>query len=172
MAKDLTLEHLVRTCERSALHLETRDGYMRDDPIFQAWLLGERPEPADRNSWWDPWWQLTADTTARGVELQRARIVSEPISDYVRCEYEWTFANLAAGEQVRWLPRRQASDLPLPGNDFWLFDGQTVMLNHFAGNGDFTGSEVSDDPALAKLCATAFQAVWERAVPHTQYTPV
>lgn len=31
--------------------------------------------------------------------------------------------NVKAGEEVRWLPRRQASDLALPGNDFWLFDG-------------------------------------------------
>ncbi len=118
MAKDPTLEDLLRSCERSAVHLELRDGYMRDEPIFQAWLAGERPNPADRDSWWDDWWQLTADTAARGVDLRRARIVSEPISDYVRCEYDWTFANVAAGEQVRWLPRRQASDLALPGNDF------------------------------------------------------
>src|SRR5690349_17725155 len=110
-----------------------RDGYMRSDPVFLAWEAGERPDPVDRDSWWSPWWQLTTDTAARGVDLRRARIVSEPISDYIRCEYDWTFANIAAGEKVRWLPRRQASDLALPGNDFWLFDIQTVLLNHFDG---------------------------------------
>ncbi|MEV4513817.1 DUF6879 family protein [Dactylosporangium sp. NPDC049525] len=171
MAKDPTLEDLLRSCERSALHLELRDGYMRDDPLFQAWLAGERPNPADRDSWWDAWWQLTADTAARGVGIRRTRIISEPISDYIRCEYDWTFANIAAGEQVRWLPRRQASDLALPGNDFWLFDERVVMLNHFAGDGNWTGSEVTEDPALAKLCDAAFHAVWERAIPHDAYTP-
>jgi hypothetical protein len=171
LAEDPTLEELLRTCDRSALHLEMRDGYMRSEPIFQAWLTGDRPDPADRQSWWDPWWQLTADTVARGVEILRARVVSEPISDYVRCEYDWTFANLAAGEEVRWLPRRQASDLALPGNDFWLFDRRIVMLNHFTGDGDWAGSEVSRDPALARLCDTAFQAVWQRAIPHSDYRP-
>lgn len=171
MAQDLTLEDLLRAATRSALHLETRDGYMRSDPMFTAWRAGQRHDPADRDSWWDDWWQLTADTAARGVLLRRARVVSEPISDYIRFEYDVTFMNVAAGEDVRWLPRRQASDLALPGNDFWLVDGQTVLLNHFDGDGEWTGSEVSDDPAVAKLCETSFIAVWERAVPHADYHP-
>ena len=171
MAEDTTLEDLLRSCSRSAVHLEMRDGYMRDEPIFQAWLSGRRPDPADRESWWDSWWQLTADTAARGVDILRGRIVSEPISDYVRFEHDWTFANLAAGEQVRWLARRYASDLALPGNDFWLFDGRTVMLNHFTGDGDWAGSEVSVDSALARLCESAFRAVWQRAIPHDEYHP-
>lgn len=171
MAKDPTLEDLLRSCDRSAVHLELRDSYMLSDPIFQAWLAGERPNPTDRDSWWDSWWQLTADTAARGIDLRRARIISEPISNYVRCEYDWTFANIAAGEQVRWLPRRQTSDLAVPGNDFWLFDQQTVMVNHFTGNGDWAGSEVIEDPALAKLYHTAFEAVWDRAIPHDVYAP-
>lgn len=144
---------------------------MRNEPIFQAWLSGERPDPTDRESWWDPWWQLTADTTARGVAILRARVVSEPISDYVRCEYDWTFANLAAGEQVRWLPRRRASDLGLPGNDFWLFDDSTAMINHFTGDGDWAGSEVTVAPTVVELCGSAFRAVWQRAVPHHKYHP-
>lgn len=32
------------------------------------------------------------------------------------------------------------------------------------------GEEILHDPALAKHCATAFEAVWERAVPHEQYS--
>jgi len=27
-----------------------------------------------------------------------------------------------------------------------------------------------DDPAVARLCATAFEAVWERAVPHEKFS--
>lgn len=29
-----------------------------------------------------------------------------------------------AGEDVRWLPDRRTSDIALPGDDFWLFDGR------------------------------------------------
>ncbi len=56
----------------------------------------------------------------RGVIIRRTRIVSEPVSEYIRWEHEITSANAEAGEDVRWLPPRRASDLLLPGNDFWV----------------------------------------------------
>ena len=77
----------------------------------------------------------------------------------------------AGGEQVRWLPRRRASDLCLPGNDFWLFDDRLVRFHHFSGVGEIIEDELSDAPAVIRLCATAFEAVWKRAVPHAEYRP-
>ncbi len=77
----------------------------------------------------------------------------------------------AAGEQVRWLSRRRASDLCLPGNDFWIFDKRLIRFSHFAGNGDFLEDELCDDPAVVKMCAAAFEAVWDRAIPHAEYRP-
>ncbi|MER7002189.1 DUF6879 family protein [Dactylosporangium sp. NPDC000555] len=171
MARDPRIDDLLNGCTSSALHLELRDGYMRSDPAFIAWQNGQRHDPQHSASWWDSWWQLTADTVARGVRMQRARVVSEPISDYIRFEHDVTFMNIIAGEEVRWLPRRRASDIALPGNDFWLFDGHTVLINHFAGDGEGAGREISTDPALAKLCESAFAAVWERAEPHAEYEP-
>ncbi|WP_394814034.1 DUF6879 family protein [Streptomyces litchfieldiae] len=168
---DPTLEDLLRRCERSAVHLELRDGYMRDDPMFLAWQEGHRDDPADRDSWWRPWLSLIQETAARGVDVRRARVVSEPLSDYVQFEYDVTFTNVAAGERVRWLPRRRATDLALPGNDFWLLDDTAVMVNHFGGDGQFTGEEIITEPSVIKLCAAAFEAVWERATPHEEYRP-
>ena len=43
--------------------------------------------------------------------MRRARVVSEPVTDYIRYEHDLTFANVAAGELVRWLPRRNAADI-------------------------------------------------------------
>ena len=53
----------------------------------------------------------------------------------MRFEYDITFTNVAAGEEIRWLPRRRASGLALPGNDCWIFDGRQVLWNHFTGEG-------------------------------------
>lgn len=149
-----------------------RDGYMLDDQNYIDWLGGERPVPGERPEWALGWYELIGGAVSRGASVRRARIVSEPISDYVRFEYDTTeVANIAAGEQVRWLPRRQASDLCLPGNDFWMFDDSSVLFNHFDGNGNATTRDISTDPAVIKLCASAFEAVWERAVPHQEYRP-
>jgi hypothetical protein len=169
--EDQSIEDMLRACERSAVHLEMRDGYMRSDPTFIEWQAGRRWDPADRESWWHPWHAATSEVSGRGVDLRRARIVSEPISDYIRFEHELTFTNIMSGEKVRWLSRRRATDLALPGNDFWLFDERIVLVNHFTGEGEVAAHETTTDPAVVKLCASAFEAVWERATPHEDYRP-
>jgi uncharacterized protein DUF6879 len=166
------IEDLLRGCQQSALHLEMRDGYMRSDPMFVAWQAGHHDDPVLRHSYWRPWVLLIGELVGRGVEVRRARIISEPVSDYISFEYALTDTNVAAGEQVRWLPRRRATDLALPGNDFWLLDGGLVVVNHFAGDGESAGHETTTDPGLVKLCTSAFEAVWARAVPHEHYRPV
>ncbi|GHJ99153.1 hypothetical protein SY2F82_09510 [Streptomyces sp. Y2F8-2] len=162
---------LLGAAQRSAVHLEMRDSYAVDyeKGPFAQWRAGFRHDPADRASWWRPWLDLIQETVSRGVVVRRARIVSEPVSEYTRFLYDGTFTNVAAGEQVRWLPRRRASDIALPGNDFWLIDGQLIRWNHFTGEGASAGGEISEDPAAAKLCADAFEAVWARAIPHENY---
>ncbi len=100
--------------------------------------------------------------------MRRARIVSEPVSEYIRYEYAGTPVNLGAGEQVRRLPRSAASDIALPGNDFWSIDDQAVRFNLFTGDGVAAEPRFSRDPAVVELCASAFEEVWRRAVPHEE----
>jgi hypothetical protein len=162
---------LLADCRASAVHLEMCDSYAVNYEAsgFQAWKQGFRHNPDDRDAWWRPWLDLVAETVARGVEICRARIVSEPVSEYIRFEYDGTFTNVAAGERVRWLPRRRASDIALPGNGCWVFDDRLVEFNHFSGDGASAGPSLSDDPAVVRLCSSAFEAVWERAIPHEEY---
>ncbi|MGW2716054.1 DUF6879 family protein [Streptomyces sp. NPDC001492] len=150
-----------------------RDEYMRSDPRFAAWQNGVRDDPAERDPERRPWLRLITDLVGQGIEVRRARIVSEPVSEYIRFEHHLTGPTVDAGEQVRWLPRRRASALALPGNDFWLFDGSSVVFHHFAGDGELApeDEEFTDDPAVVKLCADAFEAVWAMAVPHADYRP-
>ncbi|MGF1428056.1 DUF6879 family protein [Kitasatospora sp. LaBMicrA B282] len=162
-------DDLLRQCGRSALHLEMRDGYMHSDPAFVDWRAGRPVDPAAR---WPQWFAMVAEAGERGVVVRRLRIVSEPVSDYVRFEYEITDGlNVAAGEEVRWLPRRLATDIALPGNDFWLFDGRLLLVNHFDGNGEPTPPELTKDRHVLQLCAAAFETAWARATPHAEYRP-
>ncbi len=79
--------------------------------------------------------------------------------------------NLAAGEQVRWLGRWQTVDLTLPGVDFWVFDNEIAVFNHFTGDGDWADPdmETRTEPTIVGLCVTPFEAVWDRAIPHESY---
>ncbi|MEE2041321.1 hypothetical protein Q8791_29260 [Nocardiopsis sp. CT-R113] len=145
-----------------------RDSYTPTDQRFLRWKAGhsiERPaNPA--------WVGLVRDHVARGVSFRRARIVSEPVTDYIRFEHEITNGvNIAAGEKVRWLPRRAASDLCLPGNDFWVFDEKIIRFHHFSGDGEIVEDELVKDPDTVRMCVSAFEAVWERALDHEKYQP-
>ncbi|NSL43619.1 DUF6879 family protein [Streptomyces sp. 8P21H-1] len=149
---------LLGRCKRSAVHLELRDSYAPTDR-FEAWRRGERIDWEDRASWWHSYDQLITDTVARGVAIRRARVVSEPVSDCIRWEHHVTRANVTAGEEVRWLPRRRATDIALPGNDFWLFDGTLLRVHHFSGDGVVVEDEIVADPEAVKPCSAAFEAV-------------
>lgn len=106
-----TFEEPFRSARQSACHLEMRDAYGLDED-YREWSAGHRFDPAER---W-PWCiELVSSSVARGVAVHRARVVSGPLSSYARYEYELTGGhNVKADEDVRWLPRRQASVLALP----------------------------------------------------------
>jgi uncharacterized protein DUF6879 len=168
MVKVPPFGELIAATRTSAVHLEMRDAYTPNDRRFLDWLAGKLlPGQADPE-----WSALVRAHTARGVRFRRARVVSEPLADFIKFEYEVTAAvNITAGEQVRWLPRRRAVDLCLPVNDYWVFDGRLVRFHYFSGIGEVVEDELSDDPSIARLCARAFDAVWERAIPHDLYRP-
>ncbi len=164
---------LLRSAQHSAVHLEMRDIYGvgdEADDFAEFCRTGVHPDADPATADWSGWVPLVRETVARGVVVRRARIVSEPVTDYIRFEHTGTVVNVAAGEEVRWLPRRMASDLALPGNDLWLIDGKRVMFHWFTGDGDWAGHEFNEDPATVKMVTDAFETVWQRAVPHVQYT--
>ncbi|MCM2430152.1 DUF6879 family protein [Streptomyces sp. RKAG337] len=163
---------LLRSAERSAVHLEMHDSYAVESEAeeFALWQsAGRRWEGGRAEAYWRPWTDLVAETVARGVEVRRARVVSEPVSEYIRFEHAATDWNVGAGERVAWLPRRLASDLALPGNDFWLIDDRAVRFNLFAGDGSLVDPDYTEDPRTVAMCADAFAAVWERAIPHAEF---
>ncbi|KUM80182.1 hypothetical protein J7F01_33255 [Streptomyces sp. ISL-22] len=169
----LSFDELMEAAQHSAVHLEMRDQYAVGDEAddFNAWLRNGQRDADPNSEYWAPWVDMISRAVARGVVVRRARIVSEPVTDYIRYEHAGTAVNVQAGEQVRWLPRRRAVDLVLPGADLWIFDGTQVLFNHFTGDGNWGDPpmELRAEPGIVKQCADAFEAVWERAVPHDEY---
>lgn len=168
MTREWVIAGAMRSAQQSAFHLEMRDLYMVDEADLNSWRTGTY-NGANRSSWW---LTLAAETVARGVSVRRARIVSEPVSEYIRFEYESTTANIRAGEDVRWLSRRVASDIAVPVNDFWLIDGKLAIFNQMDGYGNWVKDgpeEVREEPEVVQLCAAAFTGVWDRAIPHADY---
>jgi hypothetical protein len=126
----------------------------------------------DDLEWLQGWCAALRELTGAGKSVRRARIVSEPLSDYQRWSYSIAQAMVGAGEDIRWVPRRLVSSVAIPGNDFYLFDGQLAVFLLYTGNGLNAGMLASRDTADVQLCRDSFDAVWDLAIPHRDYQPV
>jgi hypothetical protein len=167
--KEPTFAALLAGCTSSAVHLEIHDAHLTSDEAYQAWRAGQA-DPRASAQQYRAYTDLIVMAVRRGVSVRRARIVSEPVSDYARWEHWLTEpVNIAAGEQVRWLPRRLASTLAVPGNPYWVFDDRVVRFTIFGGDGEVQGSQYSEDAAVVEACRSAFEAVWQLATPHQEY---
>ena len=103
---------------------------------------------------------------------RRARVVSEPLSEY----QQWVLSSAAlftgAGEDIRYAPRPRLTRTSLPGSgDFYVFDDNLVMFLHYAGNGTNTAFEITDEPHATRACQEAFASVWQIATPLREYRP-
>src|SRR5947209_13312783 len=128
---------LIAGIRSEALHLEMRDRYAAlDHSRFRQWLAGQRFDPVAEAEFWRPWTEMMGRHRAAGRTLRRLRVISEPVTDYIK--FEWLDAHELArlGEDIRWLPRQRASALLLPGNDMWCFDRETVVFTCLSGDGE------------------------------------
>ena len=163
-------EELLTSFEREAVHLEMRDAYGTavELPHMAKWAAGK----PDDLEWLQGWCNALREHVSAGRSIRRARIISEPLSEYQRWSYSIAHPMVAAGEDIRWVPRRLVSSIALPGNDFYLFDDRLVVFLHYAGNGLTVGKTMSTGHADIQLCRSAFAAVWRLSTPHHEYHPV
>nr|WP_237754970.1 DUF6879 family protein [Nocardia nova] len=107
-------------------------------------------------------------TTERGVAVTRLRIVTVPHVDYQRWLLSLTALNIEAGENVRYLPRHRADDVP--SDDFWLLDDRRVAFNLTDENGKAAGaSALTTDPRIADQCRRVKERLWKLATPYAEY---
>ncbi|MDW5326602.1 DUF6879 family protein [Plantactinospora sp. KLBMP9567] len=160
-------DNLLRTFDRTAFHLEVQDTYhtSEESEPLRLFLEGK----PDDFAWHQPWLSLVAETTAAGRRVTRARVVTVPHVDYVRWGLTVAKLNIAAGEDIRWLPRHQAGGIDLPFDDYWLFDDSRVVFTIFEPSGQFAGGAETTDPYIVERCRTVHRQVWQRAVPHAAY---
>ncbi|MBA3338899.1 MAG: hypothetical protein H0T54_03980 [Geodermatophilaceae bacterium] len=167
---DEDFDRLFSDFEREAIHLETRDAYGTsvELPHMAKWAAGAH----DDLEWLQSWCATLRGHIKAGKSVRRARIVSEPLSDYQRWSYSIADPMVDAGEDIRWVPRRLVSSVALPGNDFYLFDDRLVVFLLYAGNGLSTDLVTSTDPADIRLCRSSFEAVWKVSIAQSDYKAI
>ncbi|MGX1809761.1 DUF6879 family protein [Nocardia sp. NPDC055321] len=161
-------DELFRNAEHEAFHLEVQDSYEtpEESTPFRQFLNNE----PDDYSWLQDWLELVAETTSRGVSVQRARVISLPHTDYVRWSLTVSAENTRAGEEIRYLPRDHIDPVELNTDDWWLFDGKTLAFTVFEPGGRWAGAAVTTDPRIVDYARTVRDQVWSKAIPWPEYS--
>lgn len=120
-------------------------------------------EPDDL-AWSESWLSMVREAAREGRHFFRARVVSVPLTDYSRFGVWASQFTTAAGEDIRYLARRQAQDMGLPNHDYWLFDSRLLVAMRFDDADRFLGGEVIEDPAVIVQHNYWRDAAWHRAV--------
>lgn len=160
-----TFRRLFQTFKHTAWRLETRRGYAsgREDPDFQA-FLATGSSPCDFS---EPWFVNIKAQTEAGKTVGRVRVADKPptteqlfLLDYVR-------HNAAVGEDIRYLRRQDATDLP--AEDFWIFDSRLVAVLRFDDADNITSIELITEPAEVVRYGTLHDAPVHHAVRRDEF---
>lgn len=112
--------------------------------------------------WFQNWLTMIHGATAAGRRFSRVRVVSTPLTDYSRFGIFCSGFTTDAGEDIRYLARDAAAELP--DYDYWLFDSRTLVRMLFDEGENFLGGEVIDDPTAIVKHNYWRDAAWHRAV--------
>lgn len=139
---------LFETFTSSAWRWEAQTEYHEphEAEAFRQFLAGHRPDM----SFTAGWLSNVRKATDEGRRFQRVRVLSDPLTDYLRFEMSAAPANAAAGEDIRVLSASDVTALGLPGHDFWLFDDELVAIMHFDTDGMVAAELVDDAEAVAR----------------------
>jgi hypothetical protein len=155
--------------QRSAYRQESLPHYQADNEAgsLRAFLAGEPlPELAGK----DRWTARVRAARAAGKTMSRVRVVSEPVSAYEAWEISISYpANLAAGEDIRVLPRSAGDALGLPHADFWLYDSEVLAWFRYNEDGRLLGADLERDPAVVRQAVRWRDQALAAAVPCREY---
>ncbi|UNO41886.1 DUF6879 family protein [Streptomyces sp. MST-110588] len=155
--------HLFREFKHTAWRLETRRGYAADrgTPKWERWQRGEDISADPDNEWR----ANVRKQTAGGKRFERVRLLDSPITEGQLYLLDSGLGNVAAGEDIRNMPRAEAAQLGLPDWDFWLFDSRVLVRFVFDEQDTTLGVIVSEDPAEVLAACQARDAAWHHATP-------
>ncbi|MDQ4038320.1 MAG: hypothetical protein M3313_08230 [Actinomycetota bacterium] len=105
---------------------------------------------------------MIREASAEGRRFSRVRVVNLPLSNYSRFGVFCSEHTHAAGEDIRYLRRDDAADLP--DYDYWLFDSHKLVRMHFDDDENFLGGHIVEDPVVIVAHNYWRDAAWHRAV--------
>ncbi len=147
--------------KHSAFRLETLPEYHvpQEAELLAAFKRGQPIEVPHSH----PWLVTVRQHCGAAKTMQRVRIVSSPLSDYERFELALYRLSNRAGEEIR---ISNAAEIRSFG-DWWLFDGEAVIVLKYDATGRFLGTEQASDVVRYRRIR---DLVLENSIPFADFT--
>lgn len=157
---------LFPTIERSSWRWECQGHYAVDEVALGQWRAGTATRgDADDLAWRDYIHRLGR----RGIPFERVRMLTDPLTEYLRWMLDTTDWNIESGEDIRWMEQATAAKLGMPSYDFYIFDDNRVAIFRFDEAKVLLGVHVVDDADVVEQHQAWRAAAWARAIPHVEY---
>lgn len=151
----------------SSWRWECQGHYAVDQDELDQWLAGTPKAEDDSDR---AWYAYIRSLAGRAIPFQRVRMLTDPLTDYLRWMLATTHRNIAAGEDIRWITQGEASELGMPDYDFYVFDDDRIAILHFDNAKILTGATIDDAPHVVDQHRRWRDLVWQHAVRHEDYT--
>lgn len=159
------LDQLFGSFTRSAWRWECQGEYAVDAAKLQRWRDGLAPDLEAKR----PWLDYIRSITEAGKMWQRVRMLTDPLTEYLRWLLEQTQTNVDAGEDIRWVDGNRARELGMPDYDFYLFDEKRVAIMRFDDDRLLCHVEVIDSTKIVEQHQRFRDIAWPHAIRHVDY---
>lgn len=160
------LAALLDDAEARLWRWECRGDYSAvDADLLRRWRAGLGRDPDEDRSWTE----YVQELRRRSVRFERVRRLTEPLTEYLHMQLDFTYMNIDAGEDVRWVAPSVATDVGMPDHDFYVIDDAMVAVLDFDGAGRFAGARSNGAAEVVAHHVAWRDLIWPRAVPHARH---
>ncbi|MFD9887981.1 DUF6879 family protein [Amycolatopsis sp. NPDC059027] len=117
-------------------------------------------------TWFRPWQNRVRAWRREGRRMARVRMLTDPLTDYLRYQLFLTAAAIEAGEEILFIDESHAVTLGAPKEDYWLFDDSKVAVLAF-GEAGVKGATLITDSGEIRPYLDWRATVTPVAFPHT-----
>lgn len=103
------------------------------------------------------------------MRFERVRRFTDPLTEYLRMQLDFTYMNIDAGEDVRWVAPSVATLVGMPEYDFYVIDDDLVAVLDFDSAGLFVGARANEATEVVARHVDWRDLIWPRAVPHERH---
>lgn len=130
---------------------------------LERFLAGETDQS------WFKWPKRVRAWADQGRSIGRVRMLTDPLTDYLRFELSITPPALDAGEDIRFLTEARARELGAPDQDYWMFDEAEVAMLIFGDHG-VSGALLITEPTIVRRYVNWRDLAVREAVPYSSLT--